>query len=229
MSTVAAILPLMPTLFHGLVKCQILAHQGNLQQSSNTFYISNPSASAAPDFTELTQLATDLDTFFSATYKTILGATATLDSIVTRSVADPTDPGVPIEATRVVSLAGTRSLTGGQAPQPLCGLINLATPNASRRFRGHMFLPPLLTQASLAGDVLNTSDAYYTAATAIRDKFRAGYVASRTWTGSSLSNYNLVVYSHKAASLSLPSVANVSFVGVRNKVSFLRSRQRGTT
>ena len=219
----------MPKLFHGLASVQIVSHTPSLQTISNTFHVSDTSKGAAPSFAELTQLGLDVGTYFATTYKAMFGSDHTLDKIVTRNIADPTDPDVPQEATNTLSVAGTRTTSGTSVPENLCGLMFMQTPNASRRFRGHLFLPPLQTAGAINGGLLQTSDSYYTAATAFRDKLRTGYVTSRTWTGTELSKYDLVLYSRKAAQLGLPSVANVSFVGIRADVHYLRSRTRGTT
>ena len=104
---------------------------------------------------------------------------------------------------------------------------SMKTPNASRRFRGHNFLPPIVDVASLSGNVLDPSAAYATAAAAYVAKLQTGCQPSVTWTGTDLSAWSLCIYSHAAAVLSSPSVAAVQLVTLKSKVSFLRSRERG--
>lgn len=219
----------MPSLLPGVASIQFLGHLSNAQATSNTIHIANPSAGAPPDFPELQNLADQLYTFLGAAYNN-LGTTAwTFDSIIARSVPNPLDPGIPLEAAHQVGTAGTRGTGARQAPDALCGLVFMQTAAASRKFRGHIFAPPGTDSGAFAGNVLDTGNTYWTNLSAWRDKLRAGYATSRTWTGSSLSNYNLVCFSKKAALESLPYVTNVTFVGVRNKASFLRSRERGGT
>jgi hypothetical protein len=105
--------------------------------------------------------------------------------------------------------------------------VSLKTPVASRRFRGHNFLPPIMDVASLSGNNLDTSAAYWTAAAAYVAKLQTGCAPTVTWTGTNLSAWRLSIYSKKAASLSLPQNADVQLCQLKNKVSFLRSRERG--
>lgn len=216
-------------LFNGLIAVQLLGHSSDGQATSNTFHLSNPSAGSPPDFDELTGVANDLDTWLTTQYRAIAVTTWTFDSIVCRNVTDPANPVVTQEAQKSIGSAGTKNVSGSAVPQALSPLLFFQTPNASRRFRGHLFLPPIVNAADVSGNVLNTGTAYYTTLQAFRDKLRAGIATSRTWTGSHLSNYNLVLYSKVAAQQGLASVANVQTVGIRNPVAFLRSRQKGTT
>lgn len=218
------------SLFNGLAGVTFLSTAPNGQGISNTFHVSNPGAGSPPDLTELTALGTDLVTWFGTAYRATLGTTSTLVNVTTRQVSDPTTPSVILEAVTVVNGAGSRSVgAGSSVPYSLCGVLSLHTPNASRRSRGHMFLPPCQVSGPLAGNLLNTGDAYYTNAVALAAKFAAGCGVSPTWTGSHLSNYGLVIYSKTAAKVGAPSVSLCSAATINPSVRWLRSRERGTT
>jgi hypothetical protein len=219
----------MPTLLPGLIAVQFLGHRVTNQATSNTIHVAKPTSADPPDFTELQAIADQLYTWCGTQYNNLGDTGWTFDSIIARSVPNPVDPGIALEASHAVGTTGTRTPGSTTVPEGLCGLIFFQTPNVSRRFRGHIFAPPAIAGAAINGNNLQASDTYWTNLTAFRDKLRAGYATSRTWTGSSLSNYNLVLYSKVAAQQSTPPVANVQFVGVRSKASFLRSRERGAT
>jgi len=216
-------------LFNGLAKINIIAGPDTGQLSSNTFYLSHAGAGSPPDLTELTGLVNDLNTWINSTYRAIFPSTRFLQSISAEQVSDPTAPVVQEKYLLTVHQAGTRAPTGTSVPESLCAVIRLRTPNASRNFRGHNFMPPMTTYASLSGNLLNTSDSYYTSILAYVAKLAAGASPSPSWTGSTLSNYGLVIYSKTLAKLAQPSVALCNAVVIDGLVHFLRSRERGTT
>lgn len=216
-------------LANGLVQVNIRSHEADLQQTSNTFHIFNPSAGAPPDVTELTTLATQLASQLTTVYRAMLVTTATLDDIVCKSVNLPGGSDIPGEATSTINQAGTRTIAGTAMPKALCALVALRVPAATRRFRGHMFMPPAFNSGSVAGNNLDTSNAYYTAVVAYAAELAKGTPTGAGWTGSSLSHYQLVVYSPTQAAAALPYTGLVQAVVVRLHVSFLRSRERGGT
>lgn len=216
-------------LIDGLVKVNFLSHDSDSQVVSNTFHIVQPGAGSPPDFDELLQVATDAAAQFEASYLSLQVVSSVWDLVVCKQVSDG-DPGdVLLEATYAVAESGTRTETGSYIPWGICGVASIKTPNASRRFRGHLLLPPCRTAGSVDGNVLNTANAYYTAAGAFVDDLNLGTIGGGGWTGSALSNYNLCIFSRTAAAASDPPVANAQTVIVRPKASFLRRRERGAT
>lgn len=218
----------MPAL-DGLARINFSGHSASLQQTSNTFHVSNDGAGSAPDFAELLQLATDLKAQFDTTYKAVGVTTWTWDTITAKQVVPPGDSTVPLEATVAVNEAGTRAVTSPNCPEGLCACLAFKTPNASRRFRGHLLLPPAFNGAAFVGNNLDSSNAYWTNAQAFATELAKGTPGGAGWTGSALANYGLVIYSAMAQSLSLPSVANVQTLVLRPRGSFLRRREQGAT
>lgn len=217
----------MTTPFAGIAQVQIQSHMADGQAVVNSVHITDPGLGVAPDLPTLTALATEWWTYFSTTYTALAPTTMTIDQIVTRQVEDPTSPGVILEAAHPVGTAGSRGTGARQGPQSLCGVASFKTPVASRRFRGHNFLPPILDVASLSGNSLDGSAAYQTAAAAYVARLQTGCAPTVTWTGTNLSAWRLSIYSRTAASLGLPQNADVQLVTLKSKVSFLRSRERG--
>lgn len=215
--------------FNGLAQLQIQGHMADGQAVLNTLHINDVGAGTPPDVTALTNLASDFWAWISGTYLALASTTLTVDQVVARQVSDPTAPVIVLEASHPVGTAGSRGTGARQGPQSLCGIASIKTPNASRRFRGHQFLPPIVDVASLSGNNLDGSGAYATAAAAYVAKLQAGCAPSPTWTGSTLAAWTLCIYSLAAAKLTQPSVAEAQLVTLKSKVSFLRSRERGGT
>lgn len=213
--------------FNGLAQLQIQSTLSDGQAVNNTVHLANTGLGAPPDVTKLTDLATQWWTYFSATYLALSPTTMTVQQILTKQVIDPASGGIPLEAAHPVGTAGTRGTGARQGPNSLCGVIAFKTPNASRRFRGHNFAPPIVDVASLSGNQLDPAGAYKTALDAYIVKLQTGCLPAVTWTGAELSSWHLCIYSHAAAVLSEPSVAATALVVRRDKVSFLRSRERG--
>lgn len=216
-------------LFNGLAKIQIASSMASGQAVLNTFYVSDTALGHPPALADLSGLCTDLHTFLGTQYRAVLTTGDTLVEYRAYQVADPTDPEPVLEASDAIALAGTRTVSSDPSPQSLCALLSLKTPNASRRFRGHLFMPPAKDASALIADGFKPSQAYMVAVNALQTKFRAGNGPTPTWTGTTLSNYGLVVYSHRAASLGDPSVALTNNVTNNASAHWLRSRERGTT
>jgi hypothetical protein len=215
------------TAFNGLAQIQIQSHMADGQAVLNTLHINDAGAGSPPDVPTLTALAHEFWTWISGTYLALCTTTCTVDQVVARQVSDPTAPVIVLEAAYPVGTAGSRGTGARQGPTSLCGIASIKTPNASRRFRGHQFLPPIEDVASLSGNNLDGSAAYYTAAAAYIAKLQAGCAPSPTWTGTNLASWTLCIYSLAGAKLSQPSVATAQLVTLKSKVSFLRSRERG--
>lgn len=217
------------TALAGLASLQLLGHNAQGQTTSNTLHVSNDGAGSAPDFNALLQLATDFATEFATVYRALSPASWTWDAVVAKQVVPPADTTVPLEATHNVALAGTHTLAGIGVPQAVCVVVAFKTPNASRRFRGHNMLPPLADGGAIDGNNLASSSTWKTAALAYVAELTKGTPTGGGWTGSELSNYGLVIYSRAAQAQSLPSVANVQLVVLRDKIAWLRRREQGAT
>lgn len=215
--------------FNGQASLQFLSHTAVAQTVSNTFHVANSGAGSPPDFDALLALATQAAAQFATTYKALMPAASTWDTVVAKQVIDPTTTTVALEATYAVDAVGTRAIAGSGVPNSLCGVLALKTPNASRRFRGHLMLPPAIDGDAMNGNNWVTSNAYYTAMVAFAAEMAKGTPDGAGWTGSELSNYGLVIYSRTAALAAEPSVANVQTLVVRPKIAWLRSRERGAT
>lgn len=215
-------------LFNGLARVNFSSTLASGQQVSNTFYVGKASLGSPPDLTTLTNLGTDLATWFSTTYRAILDTSAKFDTITVAQVSDPTAPAIGLEVQDAVALAGTRTPAGSVGPQSLCGVIQLKTPNASRRFRGHLFAPPSMNGGDVgSGDKINLASGYGLQLSNLAAKFAAGAGTSPTWTGTTLSTWTLSIYSKRAASLGLASVAICSTAVADGRWHWLRSRERG--
>lgn len=212
---------------NGLAQLQIQSHAADGQAVVNSLHVCNPAAGSPPDVPTLLGLATEFWAWISATYTALCCTDVTIDQIVARQVNDPATPGLILEAAYTVGTAGTRGTGARQGPRSLCGIASIKTPTASRRFRGHNFLPPITDVASLSGNNLDPSGTYHTAAAAYVAKLQAGCEPSPTWTGTHLASYSLAIYSLTSDRVAGPPYAQVSLVTLQTKVSFLRSRERG--
>lgn len=217
-------------LLDGLAKCTILSKLGNGQAVSNTFHISKSGAGSPPDLTELTDLAVQIGTWFGTSYEAALLAADTLYSVTTYQVTDPVAI-VPIEeSVNVIAHVGTNGSSGRTAPASTCPVLSLHTAVASRRARGHLFLPP-----TIAGSDFTTANAYSTGSsnwsnyTALQGKYAAGCGLSPTWTGAELSQWTLCIFSKKAASVGDPSITYCTTASLSTQVHWLRSREKGSS
>lgn len=208
---------------------QLQATLASGQAVRNTVHLSHAAAGTAPDYTELLQLATDFAAYFGTTYEGILATTDTFVQVLAKQVNDPTSPAVLIEAAYPVNAAGTRALSGSASPDEACAVLSLKTPNASRRFRGHLFVPPAKKSGDLNSEHWDAASGYHTAIEAFRVKLQTGCGPTPTWTGTSLHNYTLSIFSKVAAAAGLASVASVQTVTCDYRVHWLRSRGRGTS
>lgn len=213
----------------GLAKVTFLSHLSDAQVVSNTFHIVESGATDPPDETELQTLATQLHDQFATTYRALHVTSSYWDTIITKQVSDGLAADVLLEATYAVNQAGTRTESGTYIPNGICGCASIKTPNASRRFRGHLLLPPCRSAGAVDGNVLNSSNAYWTAAVNFAAELAKGTPGGAGWTGSALASYYLCIFSRTAALSSDPPVANAQAVVIRAKASFLRRRERGGT
>lgn len=215
-------------LLNGLCKVTFLGHSSDGQVTSNTFHISHEGAGSPPDEPALMQLATDLGTVF-AEYKGMGTTDWTWDQIVTKQVSDGAGTDILLEGAHIVNVAGAIPNSGPYVPYGLCGCLSIKTSAASRRFRGHLLLPPVKVAAAVDGNVLKTSADYWLNMGALISLFAPGFVGGAGWAGAALADYRLCVFSRTAAREGVPSVANAIAMVRKPKVSFLRRRERGTT
>lgn len=215
-------------LFNGLARIQVHSQLASGQACLNSFYIAQTGAGAPPSLADLGSLLTEIHTWLGTQYRAVLTTADTLVEYKAFQVPDPTNPSPPLEAVQPENLAGTRTVASDPSPQSLCSILSWKTPNASRRFRGHIFLPPAKDASALINDGYKGSQAYWVAVVALQAKFQAGCGPTVSWTGSHLANYFLSVYSPTSAHASAPSVATVQTVAVNSaRANWLRSRERG--
>lgn len=217
-------------LYNGLARVNFLSTLGSGQAVSNTFYIAKPGADTPPDFDTLGALATDLKAWFQTSYLACLVAQDTFKQITCYQVTDPTDPEIVEESTVTVAAVGTGNAGPRTTPDSISAIMSLRTPNASRRFRGHLFLPGGWYSGDLNGDVWTiSSDTWRTNALALVGKFSDGLLPTVSWTGDDLPDWNLAVFSKAAAIAGVANVANVNACVFDEKVHWLRSRERGAS
>jgi len=198
------------------------------QTCLNTFHIGK-AGSGIPSLATMTALATELQTAFTSTYRGMLRTADSWQSIIVSQIADPLDPDPEVRFEKTVNLAGTRTNPATTVPDAICAVASLRSPLASRRYRGHLFLPPSLDQASIAGQAFLTSNAYFLAAQALVATFATGVGPSQTWAGTNLSTWQLVLYSKRDRLDTGTYQTAVSAVTLSSTIHWLRSRQRGTT
>lgn len=215
-------------LYNGVVKVTFLSQLASGQSVSNSFHLSDSGAGSPPDVAELTGLATDLQTYFDTTYRNVLMNADLFQKITCYQVTDPLAPVIIEEASVFPNQAGTGSAGSRSTPDSVAGVMSFKTPNASRRYRGHIILPGPWVNTALLNDKIDQTNNWWTNALALVAKFATGIAPSPTWTGSHLSNYELVIFSKAAALASAASVANVSAVVLDPYVHWLRSRERGS-
>ncbi len=209
-----------------VAKVNILSTLPTGQAVSNTFYVHNPGL-GIPGLTEITNLATDIDTYFTTTYRAMLTSLATMVAIRTYSVPDPTTKEPYLEYVLQKNLAGTGAFTQS-GPDSACAVAALQTSVAAKYARGHLFLPPqLLSTMDNNGRNWNQSSGSWAAWLAFVAKMATGCGASPTWTGSTLSQYTLCIFSKQQNKVVGAAVTDCSTVTLRPEVRWLRSRERG--
>jgi hypothetical protein len=214
----------------GLAAVTFLSTLDTGQQCANTVHLSDPGASVAPDPTELADLADDLNAYFATTYRGVLRTVDTWDAIKVAQVPDPTISGdAYADYLLPLNLAGTRTAVDGACPREACACLSLKTNSGQRSYRGHLLLPSAGDIATLDGEVFKGGQAYITNVTAFANKLIDGCGASPVWTGSSLSQYTLSIYSRVKQMAAMPSVTGCITVVANTRVHWLRSRARGTT
>jgi len=216
-------------LFNGLARIQLLSSLVTGQGVSNTFYLSKSGAGSPPSLTNLNDLSTQLYTWLGTQYRALLGTNAQFNSISAEQVSDPLSPVTVLKYVNTLNVAGSRTPASPAAPQSATAVMSLQTPNASRRFRGHLFMPPFLDPSNMSGDSWNTGSGNWTSLSSFNSKMNAGCGTSPTWTGAELSGWTLSIYSRTAAMAGDPSVAICSATICSPRIHWLRSRERGST
>jgi hypothetical protein len=214
---------------NGMVRVNFLSTLHSGQAVSNTFYLHDDGAGSPPAFDDMVTLANDLDAWFEAFYCALLQEDDLFKSITVYQVADPTAPEPVLEATNHVNSPGTNGAGPRGTPDSIAALLSFKTPNASRRYRGHIFLPGTPDPSDLNGYVYVPTGGWKDARQALALSFAAGIITDITWTGDKLPDYNLVIFSKTAALAGGSPVANVSAVVRDDRVHWLRSRERGAS
>lgn len=202
----------------------------NTQLVANTFHVRQNPTAGNVDAAHLTALLADANTTSLITaYRAMLTTSDTLDVLVARLVHDPQFPNDPrAEAARTVGLAGTRAPADTREPTGLCGLITLGTDLAGRRYRGRVFLPPILDSQQIAnGGTIGTGSAYRTAITAfIAELTKTMYPSGAGHYGGAWNDNDLCIYSLRARTLIAdPYYARVTSAVSKPPLHYLRSRE----
>jgi hypothetical protein len=212
-----------------LMSVTFLATGDDDQAIRNTFHVHNATDDISDQAT-LAGTAVDVYDYFKTTYRAMLTDGMTFEGVSVSQVVNPADPGEYLTQQHLEPVAGTRTGGSTTCPQEICAVLSEATPVSSRRFRGHMFLPPARLIAALSGSGFATGNAYWTAVSNFRSTFEDGMTGTATWTGTYLSHAELVCYSQRAATVGSDIVwVGIGSVSVRNRAHWLRSRGRGTT
>lgn len=214
---------------NGLAVVRLVSQLATGQAIVNSFHISKPALGSPPTYDQLFQLATDIQAYLSPTYRPLLLTDSTFQKVEVEQVIDPNAPAVPLKAVYNLNAAGTRTTSNPRTPQSLCAVLSFGTPNASRRFRGHLFLPPALDNGQVNGDSFTSGGTYIVNCNGFAAAIGGGRAPSPTWTGTELASWFLALYSRKADQLALAPVANVQSVNVRLQAHWLRSRERGSS
>jgi len=217
-------------LLPGIVQIVQQGHMASGQSVINSFYIQRGSLSSVPDLPTMQTLVDDLETYLGPQYRAVGTTSYTHDAWLARNVDGLPPKTAPGEVSHPVNLPGTRAVTGGNAPESLCGVLSFKTVFASRRARGHNFMHPIINTAELAGNNLDTTKAYYTAMGTYAARLDDGCSnPTPTWTGAELHNWSLVIFSRTtlAASAGAQSAYAMRSIVPKAHVSFLRSRERG--
>lgn len=118
-------------------------------------------------------LATHVNTWLGGTYRGILGAGLTLDTVTVDSFPTPGDQGV-----HAVNLPGNVTEDHGQ-PRELCAIFAWKTDVATRSGRGHIAFPLPQANGIINASTLLASSAWQTSAAA----FFAALDAGHDWGG----------------------------------------------
>jgi len=216
----------------GVVQLQWLSTALGGQHCVNTLHLADAALSTPPDLDKLALIAGEFYNHVGQQYLNLCSNRSTLVSLTAQQVRDPTilPTDVVLEYELAAGIPGTRpDGNGNVSANTLTGLLVLKTPNASRRFRGHNFLPPFLDSQAFATNSILSTSTWWTAATLYATKLSDGIVDSATrWPGQELPKWSLVCYSRRAALQGTPYVANVSHVQVSPALRWLRSRNKGT-
>src|SRR5712691_4255697 len=140
-------------------------------------------------------------------YVTLLSSSATLDAVVLRQPHDPQDPtAIPAEFGVDVETDGSRT-ANGSLPAPLCALLVGHADSASRRARGHVFLPPSLDGADISDQgVWKGSGDYNGGRTAVNIELnKLLFTAGGGHAGGAANDFDLCTYSVKARTVNAPN------------------------
>lgn len=219
----------MANALNGAARVNFLSIAANGQAISNSFHLWDSGAGSSPDYAELAGLATDIQTYLAAAYEDTLTTGDTLSKITCYQVADPSAPEPVLEAAVFPNHVGTLSPSPRTTPMSVAGCIQLKTPVASKRYRGHMLIAGAPANSDLSANKFATGSAWWPKAVAWAAKLATGCAPTPSWTGSHLSTYELSIYSKVAQLAGDPGFAPCTAVIVDPLVHWLRSRERGSS
>jgi hypothetical protein len=149
-----------------------------------------------------------------------------LDGVLVRATRDPLFPAADRdEAYRQVDAPGTRATPAGITPEELCAMLKLAGDLAGRRYRGRIWLPPIVDRGIVNGESYDFTSAYATAVASLTTEWaKTLYTSGGGHYAGNWNDCDMIVYSRKGRSLDQTYYARVSAIQRPPKVHWLRSR-----
>jgi hypothetical protein len=213
--------------FQSILTMQFQGVSWSGQAWRNTYHFRKNPTSGNVDATFLTALAADSNTTSLINkYLACLTVLQRLDGVLVRATRDPLFPGDDRdEAFRQVDAPGTRATPSGIAPEELGAMLKLAGDLAGRRFRGRIWLPPIVDRGVVNGESYDFTSGYATAvANLASDLTKTTYPSGAGHFGGSWNDVDMIVFSRKGRSLDQTYYARVSAIQRPPKVHWLRSR-----
>lgn len=206
---------------------QFQSHDVGGQAFRNTIHVRKNPSSGVVDAGFLTGLgAASGTTSLSTAYRGILTTAQRLDGILLRATRDPSNPDAERdEFFLVVDALGTRSNPGTTTPLELGAILKLSGDLAGRRYRGKIWLPPIMDPGQVTGENRSTGGGYSTAiASFITELTKTTYPSGAGHYGGSWNDSDLCVFSRRARLAGSTYYARVSGLSSPTKLRWLRSR-----
>lgn len=220
-------LPSVPPIGNTLL-LQFQSHLPDIAVVRNSFHVRRNETAGDVDEAFLVSLlnADGTDNLVDA-YRAMLTSNMEFDGVFVRQVQDPLNPSDPkLEHYRPIGLPGLRTPGSPGSPMEACAIASLHSDTASRRFRGHVFLPPAIDSSQLGGSHWTLTGSYSVAiATFLAELFHTMEPSGGAHYDGAWNDVDLVVYSRKARSLDADQFyAQVQSASNNRKVHWLRSR-----
>ena len=213
--------------FNDIATMQFQGVSWSGQAWRNTYHFRrNPSAGDVDASWLAAWVADSNTTALKDKYLATLTVLQRLDGILVRATRDPLNPGADrAEAYRQVDAPGTRATPSGITPEELGPMLKLAGDLAGRRFRGRIWLPPLVDRGIVNGESYDFTSAYATAvANLATDLTKTLYTSGAGHFGGQWNDCDMVVFSRRGRSLDETYYSRVSSIQRPPKVHWLRSR-----